>query len=82
MLTLWAIVVPIALVALAVGVWLLLRDTAPPSTPGRHRRPLRDPHDQRIVRDDEEPPEQPKTKQRHKRRPVREGFSGASFLAR
>jgi hypothetical protein len=59
MLTLWAIVLPVALVTVAVGVWLLLRDTGTPPPPGRHLRPPRDPHDQPIVPDDEEPPEQP-----------------------
>jgi hypothetical protein len=58
MLTVWGILVPIALVALAVGVWLLLRDPTPPSPPGRHRRPPRDPHDQPIVPDEEPPPDQ------------------------
>ena len=59
MATLLGILVPIALVALAVGVWLLLRDSNPPKPPGRHRQPPRDPNDQPIVPDDVEPPEQP-----------------------
>jgi len=59
MATVLGILVPITLVAIAVGVWLLLRDPTAPSRPGRHRPPPRDPHDQPIVPDDEEPPEQP-----------------------
>ena len=53
------IVILVALLVAAVGVWLILRDTTPkpPPPPGRHRRPARDPHD--PIRDDhEEPPEQ------------------------
>jgi hypothetical protein len=57
MLTLWVIVVPIPLVGIAVGIWLLLRDTGARPPPGRHRQPRRDPHD-RIRRDHEPPPDQ------------------------
>ena len=59
MLTLWGLVIVVVLVLVAVGAWWLTRDTTPPSPPGRHRWLPRDPHDQPIVPDDEEPPEQP-----------------------
>jgi hypothetical protein len=58
MATVLGIVVPIALLGIAVGIWLLLRDTGTPPPPGRHRRPRRDPHDQPIVPDDQDPPKQ------------------------
>jgi hypothetical protein len=58
MLTLWAIVLPIAVVGIAVGIWLLLRDTGAPASPGRHRQLRCDPPDP-IRRDDEPPPDQP-----------------------
>jgi hypothetical protein len=53
------ILIPIAFVLVAVGAWLLTRDTTakPPPPPGRHRRTARDPHDP-IRDDDQEPPEQ------------------------
>jgi hypothetical protein len=60
----WAavIVVALALVVGAVGLWLLLRDASPQS-PGEHRGPgrgaRRDPHDP-VIRDDEPPPEEDK----------------------
>jgi hypothetical protein len=57
MLTLWPIVLPIALVGIAVGIWLLLRDTGAPASPGRHRQPRRDTHD--PIPRDEPPPDQP-----------------------
>lgn len=57
MLTVWEMVVPIALAALAISAWLVLRDPTPSSPPGRHRQPHRDPHDP-IRRDDEPPPDQ------------------------
>ena len=53
------VLIPLVLVAVAVGLWLLTRDTTaqPPHPPGKHRRQPRDPHD--PIRDDhEEPPEQ------------------------
>jgi hypothetical protein len=59
MATVCGIVVPIALAALTVGVWLLLRGTGTPPPTGRHSRPRRDPHDQPIVPDEEPPPDQP-----------------------
>ena len=49
MATVWGIVVPIALAALAVGVWLLLRATGTPPPTGRHSRPRRAPHRQRSA---------------------------------
>jgi hypothetical protein len=55
--TITAVVIPVLLVAIAVVVWLLLRDPGPPP-PGRHRRQGRDPHDTPLIGDDEEPPEQ------------------------
>ncbi len=57
MFTLWGAVIVAALILIAIGVWLLTRDTPPPPLPGRHRQPPRDPHDP-IRQDDEEPPEQ------------------------
>jgi hypothetical protein len=56
----WTIVITAAALAVAVGVWLLLRD-ASPQPPGQHRGSgharRRDPHDP-VIRDDEEPPDQ------------------------
>ena len=57
MFTLWGAVIVAALILIAIGVWLLLRDTPLPPPPGRHRPERRDPHDP-IRQDDEEPPEQ------------------------
>jgi hypothetical protein len=41
------ILIPIALAAIAVGAYLLLRDTPPPPPPGRYRRQDRDPQTSR-----------------------------------
>jgi hypothetical protein len=55
----WGIVIPVALLVAAVGVWLLLRDTSPrpPGPPARHRDPgrrarRRDPRDFPVVPDE------------------------------
>ena len=53
--TLWGAVVVGALIVLLIGAYLVTRDTiTPPTPPGRHRRPHRDPHD--PIRNDDQPP--------------------------
>lgn len=56
--SIWGALVVVLILILAVGLYLLTRDSHPPKPPGRHRPKRRDPHDP-IRRDDEEPPEQP-----------------------
>jgi hypothetical protein len=56
----WTIVITAVALAVAVGVWLLLRN-ARARLPGQHRglgrARRRDPHDP-VIRDDEPPPEE------------------------
>jgi hypothetical protein len=53
--TLFGALIVAALLLAGIGAWLLFRDTPTPKRP-RRRRPSRDPHDQPIVPDDEQPP--------------------------
>ena len=59
MVTFWGVVIVVALLVAAIGVWLLLRD-ASPQPPGQHRdhgrARRRDPRDLPLTPDDEEPP--------------------------
>jgi hypothetical protein len=64
MSTVVGVILPIALLAVAIGTYLLLRDTTP-RPPGRHRltkpttlpSPGRDPHDIPLVPDDAPAPD-------------------------